>query len=48
MTEQLADLIKLYHDMGWFKGQIIDWLISDWGCTRTTAQEYIREAINGH
>lgn len=44
--DQVMDLVRLYHDMGWFRRQIIDWLKSDWGFTEYGAQEFVRRALN--
>jgi len=44
-SEQLKDLVKLYDEMGWFRHQIIGWLISDWGFTEYGAQRFVSEVL---
>jgi len=44
-SDQLKDLVKLYHDMGWFRRQIVNWLISDWGFTEYAAQRFVAEVL---
>jgi len=44
-SDQLKNLVRLYHEMGWFRHQIIGWLISDWGFTEYGAETFVRRVL---